>query len=223
MRIIHAIDRPFQHAGRDYYWDARYAKDELREGRTIQCKMPVNDDDKLFKHSAPASANKSAVSNGTFVEQALLATFTNETRPKEIVWTCKWAEYCCGTECCPLSGISTTTSAIILSIGWCLLIVGFCVWNSGVTLYGIRLHIDAPHALLATRAKQIQQEREENLQLKEALEEEQKKAQQMLLRNAIRISSKASRIKTPSGASTSSTSSRSSWFSSSQRLDDEVQ
>uniref|UniRef100_A0A183BJ22 CX domain-containing protein n=1 Tax=Globodera pallida TaxID=36090 RepID=A0A183BJ22_GLOPA len=129
MRIIHAIDRPFQHDGRDYYWDARYAKDELREGRTIQCKMPVDDDDKLFKHFAPASANKSAVSNGTFVEQALLATFSNETRPKEIVWTCKWAEYCCGTECCPLSGISTTSSVIILSIGWCLLIVGFCVWG----------------------------------------------------------------------------------------------
>uniref|UniRef100_A0A183BQU1 Uncharacterized protein n=1 Tax=Globodera pallida TaxID=36090 RepID=A0A183BQU1_GLOPA len=75
----------------------------------------------------------------------------------------------------------------------------------------------------AFKAKQIQQEREENLQLKEALEEEQKKAVEMVLRNAvrIRIGYKASCMKSPSGASTSSSSSRSSWFSSSQRLDDE--
>uniref|UniRef100_A0A914H684 Uncharacterized protein n=1 Tax=Globodera rostochiensis TaxID=31243 RepID=A0A914H684_GLORO len=44
-------------------------------------------------------------------------------------------------------------------------------------------------------AKQIQQEREENLQLKLELEEQQKKAEEMVLRNAIRIGSKASRMK----------------------------
>uniref|UniRef100_A0A183CU12 CCDC50_N domain-containing protein n=1 Tax=Globodera pallida TaxID=36090 RepID=A0A183CU12_GLOPA len=46
----------------------------------------------------------------------------------------------------------------------------------------------------AFKAKQIQQEREQNLQLKEALEEEQKKAEEMVLRNAVRIGSKASRM-----------------------------
>uniref|UniRef100_A0A914HD21 Uncharacterized protein n=1 Tax=Globodera rostochiensis TaxID=31243 RepID=A0A914HD21_GLORO len=62
----------------------------------------------------------------------------------------------------------------------------------------------------AFKAKQIQQEREENLQLKLELEERQKKAEEMVLRNAIRIGSKANRMKTPSSASTSSSSSRSS-------------
>uniref|UniRef100_A0A183CMX7 Uncharacterized protein n=1 Tax=Globodera pallida TaxID=36090 RepID=A0A183CMX7_GLOPA len=62
----------------------------------------------------------------------------------------------------------------------------------------------------AFKAKQIQQEREENLQLKESLAEEQKKAEEMLPRNAGRIGFKASRMKPPSGASTPSSSSRSS-------------
>uniref|UniRef100_A0A183BU56 CCDC50_N domain-containing protein n=1 Tax=Globodera pallida TaxID=36090 RepID=A0A183BU56_GLOPA len=64
----------------------------------------------------------------------------------------------------------------------------------------------------AFKAKLIQQGWEENLQLEEALEEEQKKAEEMLRHNAVRIRNdpKASLMKSPSGASTSSSSSCSS-------------
>ncbi|KAI6233645.1 CX domain-containing protein [Aphelenchoides fujianensis] len=31
--------------------------------------------------------------------------FQDQTRPKEIVWSCSAYEHCCGTECCPGGGM----------------------------------------------------------------------------------------------------------------------
>ncbi|KAL3081912.1 hypothetical protein niasHT_037090 [Heterodera trifolii] len=102
--IIHSFDRPFQHDGRNYYLDEKYAKKQHGE---IQCKVPW---DKLVNQSPAATTNQTT--NGTSPEQTLAnATFPNGSRPKEVVWTCKEnVEICCGTDCCPNPNYSPPNS-----------------------------------------------------------------------------------------------------------------
>ncbi|VDM38640.1 unnamed protein product [Toxocara canis] len=63
---------------RAYYWGSNYYPSSYP--RSNMCRMPVDYSDPTF-------------SNIYFQD--------GSTRPREIVWSCNYNEYCCGYECCP--------------------------------------------------------------------------------------------------------------------------
>jgi len=73
--IIRNTMSPMMWGGRNYYWGQNYYQGA--PGGTM-CRMPLEGD--------------SQFSN---------VYFQDNSRPKEIVWSCRYNEYCCGYECCP--------------------------------------------------------------------------------------------------------------------------
>jgi len=76
--IRHAAG-PMMWNNRPYYWGSNYY--QSRPGQTM-CRMPIEPGDSQFGN----------------------VHFSDQSRPKEIVWGCGYGEQCCGYECCPASG-----------------------------------------------------------------------------------------------------------------------
>ncbi|CAJ0596628.1 unnamed protein product [Cylicocyclus nassatus] len=105
--IIQSATRPFNHDGRNYYFD----NNAQVKGNEIMCSMPLSQLQQLnptttTTTAAPGSAGDSTVApaSTTPSPDQILNTlqFADGTRPKTITWTCKrGVEVCCGTDCCP--------------------------------------------------------------------------------------------------------------------------
>ncbi|VDN55029.1 unnamed protein product, partial [Dracunculus medinensis] len=67
----------FRWNNRHYYWDSRYYRG-MGSGSHM-CRMPIDSTD-------------SQLGNVYFED--------GTSRPREIVWSCSYYEYCCGYECC---------------------------------------------------------------------------------------------------------------------------
>lgn len=61
---------------RPYYWGQNYYQSQTNQQI---CRMPIDQTDSQFGN----------------------VYFSDNTRPREIVWGCGYKEYCCGYECCP--------------------------------------------------------------------------------------------------------------------------
>uniref|UniRef100_A0A914GZC5 CX domain-containing protein n=1 Tax=Globodera rostochiensis TaxID=31243 RepID=A0A914GZC5_GLORO len=137
-------NQPFYYYGNHYYLGGHSAS-KLNAGE-IQCKMPL---DTLFNLNAPLS-NSSKLTNETLTNGPFSmtnvtlsvtngtwpATWTNGTRLKHIVWTCKKdVAQCCGIECCPTSaaaGANDGTFSIVLRMLLILLgisLICFCLFG----------------------------------------------------------------------------------------------
>uniref|UniRef100_A0A0N5DB61 CX domain-containing protein n=1 Tax=Thelazia callipaeda TaxID=103827 RepID=A0A0N5DB61_THECL len=66
----------FRWNNRPYYWDSSYYKSNKYGSHMCHVHVDPNDEDlgKVY--------------------------FQDGTRPKELVWSCNYDEYCCGYECC---------------------------------------------------------------------------------------------------------------------------
>ncbi|CAD5219661.1 unnamed protein product [Bursaphelenchus xylophilus] len=108
--IIRSATTPFNHDGRDYYFDRQ---NHPQNGNANMCAMPLQ---QLIATQAPAPTTTTTVApvpaagdagaapvTTTMAPQQVLQNiqFQDGTRPKEVVWSCKATEICCGTDCCP--------------------------------------------------------------------------------------------------------------------------
>lgn len=66
----------FSYRGRSYYWGSDYYRGS--SGGQM-CRKPITADDATF--------------GDIYINDGY-------SRPKEIVWSCGWNEYCCGMDCC---------------------------------------------------------------------------------------------------------------------------
>uniref|UniRef100_A0A915PZN7 CX domain-containing protein n=1 Tax=Setaria digitata TaxID=48799 RepID=A0A915PZN7_9BILA len=83
--LIRSAYAPMMWNSRPYYWGSNY----YRSGYgTHMCRMPVQEGD-------PQLGN---------------VYFDDGTRPKELVWSCNYDEYCCGYDCCWRGGASSFPS-----------------------------------------------------------------------------------------------------------------
>ncbi|CAD5213807.1 unnamed protein product [Bursaphelenchus okinawaensis] len=77
--LIRSAMAPMMWNNRPYYWGQSYYQPRPQQQ---MCRMPLDPGDPQFGN----------------------IYFQDQTRPKEIVWSCGYNEQCCGYECCPGGG-----------------------------------------------------------------------------------------------------------------------
>ena len=82
--IIRNVMAPMMWNNRPYYWGSNYYPRSGMGAQTQMCRMPIDQAD-------PTLGN---------------VYLPDNSRPKEIVWTCGYNEYCCGSDCCRGNGAS---------------------------------------------------------------------------------------------------------------------
>ncbi|MFH4980452.1 hypothetical protein AB6A40_007161 [Gnathostoma spinigerum] len=83
--LIRSAMTPMMWNNRRYYWGSNYYPSS-GYGRGQMCSMPLDRSDPTF--------------GNVYFEDGV-------SRPKEIVWSCNYDEYCCGYECCRRTGGSS--------------------------------------------------------------------------------------------------------------------
>uniref|UniRef100_A0A914EI13 CX domain-containing protein n=1 Tax=Acrobeloides nanus TaxID=290746 RepID=A0A914EI13_9BILA len=78
--LIRNAMSPMMYNNRPYYWGSSYYQSRPN---TQMCRMPVESNDPNFGN----------------------IYFQDQSRPREIVWSCGMHEHCCGYECCPNGGM----------------------------------------------------------------------------------------------------------------------
>ncbi|KAF7632483.1 CX domain-containing protein [Meloidogyne graminicola] len=124
--IITSFDKPMHYDNKDYYFGQEYTK---RGPDDIICSYDFQE---LMKQTAPpadgTAVNSTVEENSKALAQA---TFPNGTRPKQIVWTCKKWEQCCGMDCCPSPQLASKSennhSSALSTLGKILLMFHFSI------------------------------------------------------------------------------------------------
>ncbi|CAI4232338.1 unnamed protein product [Auanema sp. JU1783] len=91
--IIRAAAGPMMWNNRPYYWGSNYYP---RTSQSNMCRMPIEQGDQQFGN----------------------VYFQDQTRPREIVWSCGYYEHCCGYECCRGGSASNWRPSFGQSLGY---------------------------------------------------------------------------------------------------------